>query len=98
TPQSAHAQETAAVGSQSHFECPGCLIPVSPDAERCPQCGVSFKKLEYECPRCKKPIAWDATRCESCGLAFDAPKPGEKEKRSAIERAMPETRDFVRNN
>jgi hypothetical protein len=98
SPREAHAQDTASVTSKTRFECPGCLTPAQPDAERCTGCGVSFKKLEYECPKCKAAIAWDATRCASCGLGFDAPSANEKEKRSAKERSMPATRDFIKNS
>jgi hypothetical protein len=101
------AQDASSVSSSSvaaktddakaFFECPGCLRKVPADAERCPECGVSFKKLEYECPRCKATVAYDATQCPSCGLKFDAPTPDAHEKRSATERSMPATRDFLKN-
>lgn len=95
----AAAQDVAPVGSTAggtRFECPGCLVPVDPSAARCPECGVSFKKIEYECPKCKATVPYDAPRCSGCGLAFDAPTPGRREKRTAVERSMPAVRDFLR--
>jgi hypothetical protein len=80
--------------SQSRYECPACLRPVSPDAERCPGCGLSFKKLEYICPACSATIPYDTTVCPNCGQHFDPPAPGDKEKRSATARSMPDSRDF----
>ena len=69
---------TAAVTSQTQYECPGCLRPIQPDADRCPGCGLSFKKIEYEFPKCKATVSYDVTTCPNCGLVFDAPAPGEK--------------------
>ncbi len=88
--------------STGRYECPACLRPVSPDAERCPGCGLSFKKLEYECPICRDKgvhtiISYDTQKCPVCGTDFAPPSPGEKEKRSATARSMPETRDFIKS-
>ncbi len=92
------AKGGATTATPSHFVCPGCLRPISPDADHCPGCGLSLKKLEYECPKCHTTISWDTTKCPKCGLAFDPPAPGTTEKRSAADRSMPNTRDFLSDN
>jgi RNA polymerase subunit RPABC4/transcription elongation factor Spt4 len=97
--QDAGASTPGAPGkpAESRFECPSCLAPVAPDADHCPECGLSFKKLEYECPKCKTVIGYDTKVCPNCGLVFDAPAAGTKEKRSATPRDMPPVRDFIKN-
>lgn len=88
---------SSAPSGPTPFECPSCLHAVGPEADHCPECGLSFKKLEYECPKCKASIPYDAKVCPSCGLKFDAPPAGERDKRQTSERAMPPVRDFVNN-
>jgi len=95
TPARVLADDQKAPPKDSRYVCPGCLTPVSGDADKCPECGLVFRKLEYICPVCSTTISWDTTVCPTCGQKFTPPAPGEKERRSAIARSVPEPRDFL---
>ena len=65
----------APVSTAGHTVCPGCGLPVAPDARFCDSCGFSLQTIEVipsnQCPQCGAPLTPGAKFCNTCGFRME---------------------------